>query len=175
MSPGRPWISGRELRPARTRKRIGPVGLQLAGNSVTCLGFCFRLVTGSIPAASLSRIPSSLKKNRGFLLGSSFLFWAQAPLLEPLEVGGARQAPSLAARSLWWWQRRKALWMSWRSTCRIICASVTPSGSSSGGVSVSSGMRWEEDSSKVVSLASNPRGGRRPLVTEGEPQAGTSH
>jgi hypothetical protein len=24
----------------------------LAGNSATCLGFCFRLVTGSIPAAS---------------------------------------------------------------------------------------------------------------------------
>ena len=29
----------------------------LAGNSATCLGFCFRLDAGSIPAASISRSP----------------------------------------------------------------------------------------------------------------------
>jgi hypothetical protein len=31
----------------------------LAGNSATCLGFCLRLVTGSIPAASIPRSPAS--------------------------------------------------------------------------------------------------------------------
>jgi hypothetical protein len=37
----------------------------LAGNSATCLGFCFRLVTGSIPAASAHSGLKPLQEHSG--------------------------------------------------------------------------------------------------------------